>query len=189
MPLVSLLINWMHPCAIEVLFLVSFLTRAAGGSSAVLPVPFGPHGLDVVHWRCAAHAVEALAHAAVGQAAVGHGGVRIEPLRSGRGVTQGQRSGVRRGWRRGRGVAAQEVALVFGAAVRMEWLRWSDGAARVQGGTAARPEPGIPWLCGRELLGKHVPPRPASDPPAEKIYCYSWSSGAADVNGCHELDL
>ncbi len=142
MPLVSLLINWMHPCAIEVLFLVSFLTRAAGGSSAVLPVPFGPHGLDVVHWdarrmlwklsrmrcwsgcswtrRCPDWA------AAVGE--------RSDPGAAQRGVagpeegTRGRCSGGCTGLR---------------AAVRMEWLRWSDGAARVQGGTAARPEPGI----------------------------------------------
>lgn len=92
-----------------------FLTRAAaGGPGPVLPVPFGPHGLDIVHGRRAAHAVEALARAAVGQAAVGHGGVGVEPLRSGRGLAQGQRGGVRRRRRRRRRVAAQQVALVLG---------------------------------------------------------------------------
>lgn len=66
----------------------------------MLPVPLGPHGLDVVDGRRAAHAVKTLARAAVGQAAVGHRGVRVQALRPGRGVPEGQGGRMGRGRRR-----------------------------------------------------------------------------------------
>lgn len=118
----SLLISCISSC---------FLTRAAAyGSGSVLPLPFRPHGLDIVHRRRAPHAVKALARAAVAQAAVGHRGVRVEPVRSRRGLTQRQRDGVRGGRRRRRGVAAQQVT-------RGRWGHEAGGAGGAAGHTGA----------------------------------------------------
>lgn len=47
-------------------------------SSPVLPVPVWPHRLNLVHGGGTPHAMEALPGAAVGQRAVGAGGVWVE---------------------------------------------------------------------------------------------------------------
>lgn len=85
-----------------------FLTSAAAGrpdaGPPILPVPLGPHGLDLIHRRGATHAVEAFPRAAVCQGAVGARALWFEAQammghHAGWGLAQGS-SGYRTGYGR-----------------------------------------------------------------------------------------
>lgn len=70
------------------------------------------------------------------------------------------------------------------AAVLMAGLQWCGARGETEVHPAPETRGSVDGSCwGNWLLV------PLQDPPAEKIYCYFWSSEAGGVSGCHELDL